>query len=104
MELRFWEDPETGLPHIYVHDVTEAEVQQVLDRPGLDYPEAQDAAFAWEQRLLGAISRWFTFPTRGPGVPLSSALINCAAKPSKHFAARKGERRDEKATLAAWLD
>jgi hypothetical protein len=43
MELRFWNDPETKLPHIYAHGVTEEEVQQVLDRPGLDYPEARDA-------------------------------------------------------------
>lgn len=36
MELRFWDDPETGLPHIYNHGVTEDEVQQVVDRPGLN--------------------------------------------------------------------
>jgi hypothetical protein len=35
MELRFWTDPETGLPHIYDHGVTEDEVRQVLARPGL---------------------------------------------------------------------
>jgi hypothetical protein len=36
MELRFWDDPETGLPHIYNHGVTEEEVQQLVDRPGLN--------------------------------------------------------------------
>ena len=36
MELRFWTDAETGLPHIYEHGVTEEEVQQVLARPGLN--------------------------------------------------------------------
>jgi hypothetical protein len=34
MELRFWIDPETELPHIYNHGVTEDEVRQVLHRPG----------------------------------------------------------------------
>ena len=34
MELRFWDDPETGLPHIYNHGVTEEEVRQLLNRPG----------------------------------------------------------------------
>jgi hypothetical protein len=34
MELRFYPDPETGLPHIYDHGVTEDEVQQVLRHPG----------------------------------------------------------------------
>ncbi len=43
MELRFWNDPETGLPHIYTHGVTEEEVRQVLGRPGLDYPVERNA-------------------------------------------------------------
>ena len=43
MDLRFWNDPETELPHIYTHGVTEEEVRQVLSRPGLDYPESRDA-------------------------------------------------------------
>ena len=36
MELRFWKDPETGLPHIYEHGVTEEEVRQVLNRARLN--------------------------------------------------------------------
>jgi hypothetical protein len=36
MELRFWKDPESGLPHIYEHGVTEEEVRQVLSRPRLN--------------------------------------------------------------------
>jgi hypothetical protein len=43
MKLRFWNDPETGLPHIHVHGVTEEEVRQVLSRSGLDYPEKRHA-------------------------------------------------------------
>ena len=38
MELRFYEDPDTGLPHIDGHDVTEAEVRQVLRARGEDLP------------------------------------------------------------------
>jgi hypothetical protein len=37
MEARFYVDPETGLPHIYNHGVTEAEVLQVLRKPGPVY-------------------------------------------------------------------
>jgi len=33
MELRFYEDPETGMPHIFGHGVTEDEARQILDRP-----------------------------------------------------------------------
>ena len=39
MDIRFYIDPETGLPHIYSHDVDEDEVEDILissveDRPG----------------------------------------------------------------------
>jgi hypothetical protein len=36
MEIRFYLDPETGLPHIYEHGVTEEEVEQVLWTSGGD--------------------------------------------------------------------
>ncbi len=36
MEIRFYEDPDTGLPHVYGHDVTEEEVRQVLRSRGED--------------------------------------------------------------------
>ena len=38
MELRFWIDPETDLPHVFDHGVTEEEVRQVLSRPGEELP------------------------------------------------------------------
>jgi len=37
MDLRFWIDPETELPHIYNHGVTEEEVRQILRKPGPVY-------------------------------------------------------------------
>lgn len=53
MELRFWDDPESGLPHIYGHGVTEQEVQEVLGRPGLDYPAERNARARLGQTLAG---------------------------------------------------
>ncbi len=38
MQLRFFIDLSTGQPHIYGHDVTEAEVEDVLSRPIEDRP------------------------------------------------------------------
>ena len=35
MELKFFIHPDTELPHIYNHGVTEVEVRQILVRPGL---------------------------------------------------------------------
>lgn len=33
MYIRYYKDPDTGLPHIYGHNVSEAEVEDVLRRP-----------------------------------------------------------------------
>ena len=38
MQWRFWNDPETGMPHIYKHGLTEEEVRQVLHGPGEEFP------------------------------------------------------------------
>ncbi len=38
MQVRFYLDPETNLPHIYHHHVTEDEVEDILSRPGEDRP------------------------------------------------------------------
>jgi hypothetical protein len=38
MELRFWKDPETDLPHIFDHGISEEEVRQVLSRTGEEFP------------------------------------------------------------------
>src|SRR5690242_9099196 len=36
VDIRFYLDPDTGLPHIYGHGVTEGEVEQVLRASGGD--------------------------------------------------------------------
>jgi hypothetical protein len=40
VDIRFYLDPDTGLPHIYGHGVTEADVERVLRRPGEDGPSS----------------------------------------------------------------
>lgn len=36
MRVRYYMDPQTELPHIYSHDVSELEVEEVLERPAED--------------------------------------------------------------------
>jgi hypothetical protein len=38
LEIRFYIDPATGLPHIHKHQVDEDEVRDILERPGEDRP------------------------------------------------------------------
>jgi hypothetical protein len=53
MEIRFYNDPDTGLPHIYGHGVTEEEVEQVLRRPGEDLPGSRDSRLKLGQTAAG---------------------------------------------------
>jgi uncharacterized DUF497 family protein len=46
LDIRFYVDPETDSPHIYRHDVSEAEVEEVLQRPGEDRPGQEGARVA----------------------------------------------------------
>jgi hypothetical protein len=43
MEIRFYEDPDSGLPHIFAHGVSEQEVQQALRARGEDLPGTRDS-------------------------------------------------------------
>ena len=36
MRIRYYIDPQTELPHIYGHNVSESEVEELLRRPGED--------------------------------------------------------------------
>lgn len=46
MRIRYYIDPETGLPHVYGHGVDEREVQQVLSNPGEDRPGREGSRVA----------------------------------------------------------
>jgi hypothetical protein len=38
MNIRYYVDPATGMPHIHNHRISESEVEDVLTRPGEDRP------------------------------------------------------------------
>ena len=46
MNIRYYIDPETQLPHIYGHDVEEMEVKKVLANPGEDRPGREGSRVA----------------------------------------------------------
>ncbi len=57
MNIRFYIDPETDLPHIYNHDVKEEEVEDVLDSPREDRPGRDDSRVAIGQTQGGRVLR-----------------------------------------------
>ena len=59
MEIRFYKDPQTDLPHIYEHGVTEDEVSEILLSGGEDLPAKRDSRMklgkTWAGRYLQII-------------------------------------------------
>lgn len=53
MRLRFYRDPDTGLPHLRRHGVTEDEAEDVLLTPGEDRPGRDGARVAIGQTRDG---------------------------------------------------
>ena len=69
MELKFFLDPETEQPHIYNHGVTEAEVREVLDHPGLVLKGRENSRFALGQTEAGRYLKVVYAPRKeGPGI------------------------------------
>ena len=69
MEIRHYLDPETGLPHIYDHGVSEAEVERVLRRVGEDGPSSGSSRQAVGQTEGGRYLRVVYVPDEeGDGV------------------------------------
>ena len=66
MEIRYYIDPETGQPHIYVHAVSEQEVEEVLARPLEDRPGVDDSRVAVGQTRAGRYLRVIYVPDPQP--------------------------------------
>jgi hypothetical protein len=57
VNIRFYIDPETSLPHIYKHGVDESEVEDVLKSPGEDRPGREGSRVAIGQTEAGRYLR-----------------------------------------------
>ena len=66
LNIRYYTDPETGLPHIYNHGVTEDEVEEVLARPGEDRQGDEGARVAIGQTQVGRFLRVIYVPDPEP--------------------------------------
>jgi hypothetical protein len=67
MDIRYFIDPETELPHIYRHDVTEEEVEDVLRRPIEDRPGREGSRVALGRSETGRYLRIVYVPDPIPG-------------------------------------
>ena len=92
MEIRYYLDPDTGLPHIHGHGVTEAEVEWILAHPGEDGPCSGSSRQALGQTAAGRYLRVIYVPDEeGDGVFVVTAYP-LAGKQLKAFRRRRRRR------------
>jgi hypothetical protein len=93
MEFRYYCDPETGLPHIFDHGVTEEEVEWILARPMEDGPSSRGSRQAIGQTEHGRYLRVIYVPDdEGDGVFVVTAYP-VAGTQLKAFRRRQRRRR-----------
>ena len=66
MNVRFYIDPETLMPHIYRHGVDEDEVEDVLRKPKEDRPGREGARVAIGRTQAGRYLRVIYVPDQEP--------------------------------------
>lgn len=93
MRVRFYVDPRTGLPHIYDHNVTEAEIEQVLGRPGEDRPGAEGARIALGQTEAGRYLRIIYVPDPEPDGVFVITAYTLEGKPLTAYKRRRRKKR-----------
>jgi hypothetical protein len=66
MDVRYYVDPETGLPHIYAHGVGEEDVEDALRRPMEDRPGREGSRVALGRSRSGRYLRIIYVPDPAP--------------------------------------
>ncbi len=93
MDIRYYHDPDTGLPHISSHGVTEAEAEFVLRHPGEDQAGRDDSRHALGQTDVGRYLRVIYVPDEiGDGVFVVTAY-ELRGKPLQAFRRRQRRRQ-----------
>ena len=94
MKIRFYIDPETGLPHVYNHNVREEEVEDVLKKPGEDRPGKDNSRIAVGQTKSGRYLRVIYVPDPKPDSVFVITGHELAEKPLKAY--RRRRRRSQR--------
>jgi len=93
VRLRYYNDPRTGEPHIYDHDVQEKEVEEVLAKPIEDRIGSEGSRVAVGQTEAGRYLRVIYVPDPQP----DSAFMITAYDPGpKALKALRRRRRRKK--------
>ena len=89
MEVRYYIDPETGLPHIYEHDVAESEVEEILSHPGEDRAGTVGSRVATGRTLAGRLLRVIYVPDPEPKSVFVITAYELRGKPALAYRRRR---------------
>jgi hypothetical protein len=93
MHIRYYIDPETNLPHIVNHRITEDEVEQVLSRPGEDRPGKDGCRIAIGQTQTGRYLRVIYVPDPQPESIFVITAYELRGKPLTAYKRRRRKKR-----------
>ncbi|MCI0622332.1 MAG: DUF4258 domain-containing protein [Acidobacteria bacterium] len=92
MKIRYYIDPQTADRHIYSHDVSEDEVEQVLEQPGEDRPGGSGARVAIGQTDAGRYPRVIYVRDLEPDSVFVITAYELKGKPLKAYRRRQKRR------------
>ncbi len=89
MNARFYIDPTTEQPHIYNHNITEREVEDVLTQPGEDRPGREGSRVAIGRTTAGRYLRIIYVPDPEPESVFVITAYDLRGKPLTAYRRRK---------------
>ena len=92
MQIRFYLDPVSGLPHIYGHGVTEDEVEDVFAYPGEDRPGRDGSRIAIGQTRAGRYLRVIYVPDPLPDSVFVITAYELSGKPLIAYRRRRKKK------------
>jgi len=92
MNIRYYRDPDTGLPHIYNHNVSEDEVEDVLLSPGEDWQGRRGARVAVGQTEAGRYLQVIYTPDPQPESVFVITAYDLRGKPLAAYKRRQRRR------------
>lgn len=93
MKVRYYIDPQTGVPHVYGHDVSETEVEEVLERPIEDFPGREGSRVTIGSTSAGRILRVIYVPDPEPNSVFVITAYDLRGKPLLAFRRRRRRKR-----------
>lgn len=93
MQIRFYIDSETNLPHIYNHQVSESEVKDVLRKPGEDRQGRDDSRVAIGQTQAGRYLKIIYVPDSEPSSVFVITAYELTGKPLAAYRRRRRKKQ-----------